>query len=107
MHHSPEGVLVQEVWCEEVVEVGGGGEGCSTGGIYSVYSEGQHVIYRGIYSRVLWWVGQVGSSIYRDGSMYRGISYNSYICVGIMYIRVTVGDMLHIGYISVRSRGIA
>ena len=39
--------------------------------------------------------------------MYRGISYNRYICVSIIYIRVTVGDMLHIGYISVRSRGIA
>ena len=47
------------------------------------------------------------SSIYRDGIRYRGISYNIYICVGIMYIRVTVGDMLHIGYISVRSRGMA
>ena len=57
MHRSPEGVLVQEVWCEEVLEVGGGDEGCGTGGIYSMYSEGQRVIYRGIYSRVLWWVG--------------------------------------------------
>ena len=57
MHRSPEGVLVQEVWCEEVVEVGGGDEGCGTGGIYSMYSKGQRVIDRGIYSRVLWWVG--------------------------------------------------
>ena len=72
-----------------------------------IYSGGQCGIYRGIYSRVLWWVGWVGSSIYRGGIGYRGISYNIYICVGIMYIRVTVGDMLHIGYISVRSRGIA
>ena len=29
--------------------------------------------------------------------MYRGISYNGYICVSILYIRVTVGDKLHIG----------
>ena len=28
--------------------------------------------------------------------MYRGISYNRYICVSIIYIRVTEGDMLHI-----------
>ena len=49
----------------------------------------------------------MGSSIYREGIGYRGISYNIYICVVIIYIRVIVGDMLHIGYISVRSRGIA
>ena len=29
--------------------------------------------------------------------MYRGITYNRYICVSIIYIRVTEGDMLHIG----------
>ena len=29
--------------------------------------------------------------------IYRGISYNRYICVSIIYIRVTEGDMLHIG----------
>ena len=28
--------------------------------------------------------------------MYRGISYSRYICVSIIYIRVTEGDMLHI-----------
>ena len=28
--------------------------------------------------------------------IYRGISYNRYICVSIIYIRVTEGDMLHI-----------
>ena len=49
----------------------------------------------------------MGRSIYRECIMYRGISYNRYICVSIIYIRVTVGDMLHIGYISVRSRGMA
>ena len=43
--------------CEEIIEVGGGDEGCGTGGIYSMYSKGQRVIYRGIYSRVLLWVG--------------------------------------------------
>ena len=50
----------------------------------------------------------MGERIYREVKvvMYRGISYNRYICVSIIYIRVTVGDMLHIGYISVRSRGI-
>ena len=52
MHCSPEGVLVQKVRCEEVVEVGGGDERCGTGGIYSMYSEGQRVIYRRIYSSV-------------------------------------------------------
>ena len=106
MHHSPEGVLVQEVWCEEVVEVGGGGEGCGTGGIYSMSSREQQVIYRCIYS-VWWWVDRVVSIIYSECIMYRSISYNRYICVSIIYIRVTVGDMLHIGYISVRSRGMA
>ena len=29
--------------------------------------------------------------------IYRGISYNRYICVSIIYIRVTEGDMLHVG----------
>ena len=29
--------------------------------------------------------------------MYMGISYNRYICVSIIYIRVSVGDMLYIG----------
>ena len=29
--------------------------------------------------------------------IYRGISYNRYICVSIIYIRVTEGDMLYIG----------
>ena len=52
MHRSPEGVLVQEVWCEEVVEVGGGDKGCGTEGIYIMYSEGQRGIYRSIYSSV-------------------------------------------------------
>ena len=35
----------------------------------------------------------MGRRIYREVKviMYRGISYNSSICVGIMYIRVTVG----------------
>ena len=49
MHCSPEGVLVQEVRCEKIIEVGGGDERCGAGSIYSVNSRGQYVIYRCIY----------------------------------------------------------
>ena len=54
-----------------------------------------------------WWEDQLSVVIYIGCIMYRGVSYNRYIGVVSIYIRVTVGDMLHIGYISVRSRGIA
>ena len=54
-----------------------------------------------------WWGDQLGGAIYIGCIMYRGVSYNWYIGVVSIYIRVTEGDMLHIGYISVRSRGIA
>ena len=50
MHCSPEGVLVQEVRFEEIVEVDGGDERCGTEGIYSVISRRQQVIYKCIYS---------------------------------------------------------
>ena len=92
--------------CEEIVEVVRGDERGGTGGIYSVSSREQQVIYRCIYS-VWWWVDRVVSIIYRECIMYRGSSYNREICVSIMYIQVTVEDMLHISYVSVRSRGMA
>ena len=47
MHCSSEGVLVQEVGGEEVVEVGGGdGERC-IGVIYIVYTRAKYRIYIG------------------------------------------------------------
>ena len=49
----------------------------------------------------------MGGVIYIKFIMYRGVSYKRYIGVVSIYIQVTVGDMLHIGYISVRSRGMA
>ena len=53
-------------------------------------------------------VGRLGVEENLQGGHYvQGYYYNRYICVSIIYIRVTVGDMLHIGYISVRSRGMA
>ena len=60
--------------CEEIVEVGGGDERGGTGGIYSVSSREQQVIYRRIYS-VWWWVDRVVSIIYIEGQrvIYRGI----------------------------------
>jgi hypothetical protein len=44
MHCSSEGVLVQEVRSEEVVEVGGGDGGVYVGVIYIVYIRGKYRI---------------------------------------------------------------
>ena len=44
MHCSSEGVLVQKVWGEEVVEVGGGDGGVYVGVIYIVYIRGKYRI---------------------------------------------------------------
>ena len=61
---------------EEIVEVGGSVEGGSTGGIYRWSSVEQWVIDRWVYS--VWWsVDRVDSIIYIEGQrvIYRGI-YN-------------------------------
>ena len=50
MHSSPEGVLVQEMGCEKVIEVGRGGSRGVAEGIYREYIGEQYIIYRCIYS---------------------------------------------------------
>ena len=50
MHCSPEGVLVQEMGCEKVIEVGRGGMRGVAEGIYRVYSGEQYIIYSCIYT---------------------------------------------------------
>ena len=112
MHCSSEGVLVQEVRSEEVVEVGGGNRGLYVGVIYIVYIRGKYRINIGQV-----WVGGVYSgwrinrgesvvetwlSIYRGGTIYRSIYYSMYIG-GSIYSQFTNGDMLHVGYMSSRS----
>ena len=107
MHGSSEGVLVQEMGCKKVVEVGRGSRG-----IYRAY---RCIYYRGLFGYIIyscmysvyWWGDQLGSVIYFGCAMYRNVSYSRYIGLVSIYIRFTVGDMLHIGYISVRSRGMA
>ena len=43
-------------------------------------------------------MGMLGVEENLHGGHYvQGISYNRYICVSVIYIRVTEGDMLHIG----------
>ena len=112
MHGSSEGVLVQEMGCEKVVEVGRGGRRGVVRGIYRayrcIYYRGLlgYIIYSCMYS-VYWWGDQLGSVIYFGCAMYRNVSYSRYIGLVSIYIRFTVGVMLHIGYISVRSRGMA
>ena len=49
MHCSLEGVLVQEMGCEKVIEVGGGSKRGVVDGIYRVYIGEQYVTYSCIY----------------------------------------------------------
>ena len=92
---------------KKIVEIEGGSRG-----IYRVYrciyygGLLGYIIYSCMYS-VYWWGDQLGGVIYIGCIMYRGISYNRYIGLVSIYIRFTVGGMLHIGYISVRSRRMA
>ena len=107
MYGSSEGVLVQKVGCKKVVEVRRGRRG--------IYRACRGIYYRGLLGYIIyscmysgyWWGDQLGSVIYIGCAMYRNVSYSRYIGLVSIYIRFTVGDMLHIGYISVRSRGIA
>ena len=77
MHCSLEGVLVQEMWCEEVIEVGRGGKrgGGVAEDIYRMYSGEQYIIYSCMYSGY-WWGDQLGSVIYIGCAMYRNVSYS-------------------------------
>ena len=96
MHGSPEGVLVQEMGCEKVIEVGRGGRRGVVRGIYRAYrcifygGLLGYIIYSCMYS-VYWWGDQLGGVIYIGCAMYRGVSYSRYIGLVSIYIRFTVG----------------
>ena len=57
MHCSSEGVLVQEVWGKEIVEVGGGDGGVYVGVIYIVYIKESIVLTLGRYELVEFTMG--------------------------------------------------
>ena len=84
MHGSSEGVLVQEMGCKKVVEIGRGGRRGVVRGIYRayrcIYYRGLlgYIIYSCMYS-VYWWGDQSGGVIYIGCAMYRSVSYSRYI----------------------------
>ena len=51
MHCSPEGVLVQKMRCEAVVEAGGGDERCGTG-VFTVCTVRNSVVFTDVFTVV-------------------------------------------------------